>query len=142
MIVRKSGAVWKGSTKDGKGVIEVGSAGLKLDFSFGSRFESARGTNPEELLGAAHAGCFSMALANSLALAGHVATSIKTTAVVSANKTDAGFAITNIALTTRGVVPGISADTFQKFAEETKTGCIISRALSAVPMTLDAKLEG
>ena len=99
-------------------------------------------TNPEELLGAAHAGCFSMALANSLAQAGHVVTSVKTTAIVSANKTDAGFAITGIALTTRGVVPGISPETFVKFADETKTGCIVSRALAAVPMTLDAQLVG
>ncbi len=139
---RKAQAQWNGDLKSGNGTMSVGSGAWSGPFSFISRFEGSKDTNPEELIGAAHAGCFSMALANSLALAGHVATSIKTTAVVSANKTDAGFAITNIALTTRGVVPGISADTFQKFAEETKTGCIISRALSAVPMTLDAKLEG
>jgi osmotically inducible protein OsmC len=139
---RKAEAQWNGDLKSGHGTMSVGSGAFSGPFSFISRFEGSKDTNPEELIGAAHAGCFSMALANSLAQAGHVATSIKTTAVVSANKTDAGFAITGIALTTRGVVPGLSAQKFQEFAEATKTGCIVSRALSAVPMTLDAKLEG
>jgi len=137
---RKAEAQWNGDLKSGHGTMAVGSGAFSGPFSFISRFESSKDTNPEELIGAAHAGCFSMALANSLAQAGHVATSIKTTAVVSANKTDAGFAITGIALTTRGAVPGISAEKFKEFAEATKTGCIVSRALSAVPMTLDAQL--
>ena len=138
---RNASALWNGSLKEGKGTMSTGS-GLMQDaqYSFGTRFEEGKGTNPEELVAAAHAGCFSMALANSLAQAGHVATSIKTTAVVSANKTDAGFAITGIALTTRGVVPGLAQEQFKEFAEATKTGCIVSRALSAVPMTLDAQL--
>lgn len=139
---RTAAAQWNGDLKSGTGRMSVGSGAYDGPFSFVSRFEGSKDTNPEELLGAAHAGCFSMALANSLAGAGHVATSIKTTAVVSVNKTDSGFAVTNIALTTRGVVPGISEATFLEFAEATKTGCIVSRALSAVPMTLDAKLEG
>jgi osmotically inducible protein OsmC len=120
--------------------MSVGSGAFSGPFSFISRFEGSKDTNPEELIGAAHAGCFSMALANSLAQVGHVATSIKTTAVVSANKTSAGFAITGIALTTRGVVPGLTQEEFKEYAEATKTGCIVSRALSAVPMTLDAQL--
>lgn len=139
---RTAAAQWNGDLKSGHGTMSVGSGAFSGPFSFISRFEKSGDTNPEELLGAAHAGCFSMALANSLALAGHLATSIQTTAVVSANKTDAGFAITNIALTTRGVVPGLSNEEFVKFAEATKTGCIVSRALSAVPMTLDAQLAG
>jgi osmotically inducible protein OsmC len=139
---RKADAQWFGDLKSGNGTMAVGSGAFSGPFSFISRFEKSGDTNPEELLGAAHAGCFSMALANSLAGAGHVVTSVKTTAVVSANKGATGFAITGIALTTRGVVPGLSEAEFQKFAEETKTGCIVSRALAAVPMTLDAKLEG
>ena len=137
---RKAEAQWNGDLKSGHGTMAVGSGAFSGPFSFISRFEGSKDTNPEELIGAAHAGCFSMALANSLAQAGHVATSIKTTAVVSANKTDAGFAITGIALTTRGAVPGLTQEKFKEFAEATKTGCIVSRALSAVPMTLDAQL--
>jgi len=139
---RKAEAQWKGDLKSGHGTMSVGSGAFSGPYSFISRFEGSGDTNPEELLGAAHAGCFSMALANSLAQAGHVVTSVKTTAVVSANKTDAGFAVTGIKLITRGVVPGLSAAEFLKVAEETKTGCIISRALAAVPMTLDAQLVG
>ncbi|MDQ8155425.1 MAG: OsmC family protein [Gemmatimonadota bacterium] len=137
---RKAEAQWFGDLKSGHGTMAVGSKAFSGPFSFISRFEGSKDTNPEELLGAAHAGCFSMALSNSLAQAGHVVTSVSTTAVVSVNKTDAGFGVTGIALTTRGVVPGLSAEEFVKFAEATKTGCIISRALSAVPMTLDAQL--
>jgi len=139
---RKAEAQWFGDLKSGHGTMAVGSKAFSGPFSFISRFEGSKDTNPEELLGAAHAGCFSMALANSLAMAGHKVTSISTTAVVTASKTDAGFSITGIALATRGEVPGLSAAEFQKFAEETKTGCIVSRALAAVPMTLDAKLVG
>ncbi|MGH7669854.1 MAG: OsmC family peroxiredoxin, partial [Gemmatimonadaceae bacterium] len=105
-------------------------------------FESGGGTNPEELLGAAHAGCYSMALSAALEKAGHPATSVTTTATVHLTKGDAGFSISGIDLVTRGVVAGVSEAEFRKFAEDTKTGCIVSRALSAVPMTLDAKLIG
>lgn len=139
---RKAEAQWFGELKSGNGTMAVGSGAWSGPFSFNSRFEGSKDTNPEELLGAAHAGCFSMALANSLAGAGHIATSIKTTAVVTVDKVATGFAVTKIALTTRGVVPGLSQATFLEFAEETKTGCIVSRALATVPMTLDAKLEG
>ena len=113
---------------------------LKGAYSFVSRFESGAGTNPEELLGAAHAGCYSMALAAALAAAGHPATSVTTTATVHLTKGASGFAISGIDLRTRGVVPGVSSADFVRMAEETKTGCIISKALAAVPMTLDAEL--
>ena len=141
MITRKADAHWAGELKTGKGTITLGSGAFKGPFSFGTRFEGAQGTNPEELIGAAHAGCFSMDLNNRLAMAGHLPTSIATTAEVTADKVDGKFTIVGIALTCVGTVPGIDAATFQKFAEETKSGCIISRALSAVPMTLNATLK-
>jgi osmotically inducible protein OsmC len=122
--------------------MSVGSKAFSGPYSFISRFEGNKDTNPEELLGAAHAACFSMALSNTLAQRGKPVTSVTTTAVVTAEKGAAGFSITKIALTTRGVVPGLSAEEFEAVAEETKTGCIVSRALAAVPMTLDAKLAG
>jgi osmotically inducible protein OsmC len=120
----------------------VGSRAFSGSYSFISRFEGSGDTNPEELLGAAHAGCYSMALAHALAQAGHPPASVTTTATVHINKGDAGFAITGITLTTRGVVPGLGEAEFLTFAEQTKTGCIVSRALSAVPVTLDAQLVG
>ncbi len=137
---RKAEARWNGGLKNGNGNLSVGSGAFSGPFSFASRFESGGGTNPEELLGAAHAGCFTMALSASLERAGHPATTVTTTATVHLTKGDAGFSISGIDLVTRGVVPGVSEAEFRKFAEETKTGCIVSRALSAVPMTLDAKL--
>jgi lipoyl-dependent peroxiredoxin len=139
---RKAEAQWQGDLKSGRGTLSVGSKAFSGPYSFISRFESSGDTNPEELLGAAHAGCYSMALSHALAQAGHVPTSVSTTATVHINKGEAGFAITGVSLATRGVVPGLSAAEFLKFAEETKTGCIVSRALSAVPMTLDAVLVG
>jgi lipoyl-dependent peroxiredoxin len=137
---RTATARWTGDLKAGQGTLAVGSGAFEGPYSFVSRFEGSGDTNPEELLGAAHAGCYSMALALACSTAGHVPTSIDTTATVTMGKTDAGFAITGIALVTRGVVPGMSAEQFQLLAEQTKTGCIISRALAAVPMTLDAAL--
>jgi len=137
---RTASARWTGDLKSGKGIIKLGSGAFEGAYSFGTRFENAPGTNPEELLGAAHAGCFTMALSHALAQAGHPPTSVDTTATVHANKVGDGFAITGIDLVTHGVVPGVSAAEFQKHAEATKTGCIISRALSAVPMTLKATL--
>ena len=139
---RKAEAQWFGDLKSGRGTMAVGSGAFAGPYSFISRFEGNKDTNPEELLGAAHAACFSMALSNTLAQRGKPVTNVTTTAVVTADKTDAGFAITKIALTTRGVVPGLSAEEFKQVAEETKTGCIVSRALAAVPMTLDAALVG
>jgi osmotically inducible protein OsmC len=137
---RTASAEWSGDLKSGKGSLKVGSGAFEGPYSFQSRFETGGGTNPEELLGAAHAGCFSMALAVALSTAGHVPTTIETTATVTMEKTDAGFAITGIDLATKGRVPGVSAADFQRLAEATKTGCIVSKALSAVPMRLTAEL--
>jgi osmotically inducible protein OsmC len=138
---RKAEARWNGGLKTGNGTVKVQSGTLNAPYSFVSRFESGAGTNPEELLGAAHAGCYSMALSAALEKSGHPATSVTTTAVVHLTPAAGGSSITGIDLITRGVVPGVSQAEFQKFAEDAKTGCIVSRALSAVPMTLDAKLE-
>lgn len=138
---RKADARWEGDLKAGKGHITLGSGAFEGPYSFGTRFEGAPGTNPEELLGAAHAGCFSMALSLALTTAGHVPTSIHTTASVHLEKGATGFAITGIDLTTTAVVPGISEADFQKAAEATKTGCIVSRALASVPMRLEAHLK-
>ncbi|MGH7590106.1 MAG: OsmC family protein [Gemmatimonadales bacterium] len=137
---RTADARWSGDLKSGKGTVKLGSGAYEGPYSFASRFENGKGTNPEELLGAAHAGCFSMALSVALSTKGHVPTSVTTTAKVHLDKSGAGFAIVGIDLVTRGVVPGVSEAEFKQMAEETKTGCIISKALSAVPMTLDAAL--
>ena len=137
---RKADARWNGDLKSGNGTIKLESGSFEGPYSFTSRFEHGKGTNPEELIGAAYAGCFSMALAAGLGKAGHSPKSVSTTATVHITKGDAGFSISGIDLVTVGDVPGLSAAEFAKFAEDTKTGCIISRALSAVPMTVDAKL--
>ena len=139
---RIANARWNGDLKTGKGQLEVGSGAFKGPYSFISRFEGSGDTNPEELLGAAHAGCFSMALSLALTMAGHVPTEVATTATVDFDKVGAAFAITSIDLVTRGTVPGISAADFVRLATETKANCIVSKALAAVPMTLDAKLIG
>lgn len=140
MIDRKADARWDGDLKGGKGNIKLGSGAFEGAYSFGTRFEGAKGTNPEELLGAAHAGCFSMAFALGLSQAGHQPKSISTTATVHLDKVGGGFGITGITLDTRGDVPGISEADFKRIAEETKVGCIISKALASVPMTLNATL--
>lgn len=137
---RSASARWAGDLKSGKGTIKTGSGAFEGPYSFTTRFEGTNGTNPEELLGAAHSACFSMALSHALATAGHTPTSVDTKAVVHFNKVPDGFAITGIDLETHGVVPGITAAQFTEFAENTKKGCIISRALSAVPMTVKATL--
>ena len=137
---RTAEARWTGDLKSGKGNVKLGSGAFEGSYSFTSRFENGAGTQPEELLGAAHAGCYSMALAAALSQAGHVPTSVTTTAKVHLEKAGAGFAITRIDLVTRGVVPGVSAADFQRLAEDTKVNCIVSRALAAVPMQLDAQL--
>ena len=142
---RHATSEWTGDLKSGKGSVKVGSGAFALPYSFISRFEGGssqgRDTNPEELLGAAHAGCYSMALAHALSSAGHAVERVATTATVSLEKDDKGFAITRIDLRTRGKVAGLSAAEFLRFAEDTKQNCIVSRALSAVPMTLDAALD-
>lgn len=141
MPTAKATAQWNGTLREGSGRIKFSSGVFEGPYSFKVRSEGGAGeTTPEELIGAAHAGCFSMALSLALSLAGHPPTSVTTTATVTLDKVGAGFGITGIALSTRGVVPGVSAAEFQRLAEETKVGCIISKALSAVPMTLDAQL--
>jgi osmotically inducible protein OsmC len=140
MITRKADARWEGELKTGKGTLKLGSGAFEGSYSFGTRFESTPGTNPEELIGAAHAGCFTMDLNNRLAMAGHLPKSVATTAEVNLDRVDGKMTIVGITLTCVAKVPGLDAAAFQKFAEEAKAGCIISRALAAVPMTLKATL--
>ncbi len=132
-MARTAEAEWNGDLKGGKGRVKAGSGGYEGNYSFATRFENGAGANPEELLGAAHAGCFSMALANSLATSGFTPTSIKTRADVHLNKDDKGFLINLIELTVDAVVPKVDRATFDQHVEKTKTGCIISRSLAAVP---------
>jgi osmotically inducible protein OsmC len=140
-MARQATAEWKGDLKGGSGHVKTGSGAYEGNYSFTTRFEDKPGANPEELLGAAHAGCFSMALANMLATAGFVANSVHTTADVHLGKDDKGFLITRIDLTVVGDVPGVDQATFQEHAEKAKSGCIVSRALAATPMTLKASLK-
>jgi len=140
MPKRSADAVWEGDLKTGKGTVKVESGAFEKPYSFTSRFEAGAGTNPEELVAAAHAGCFSMALANNLATAGHPAQRIKTTAVVHLEKGDAGFGIPRIDLVCEATVPGIDDAGFAQQAEKTKTTCPISKLLAAAQITLDAKL--
>lgn len=140
MPTRKAAAVWAGNLLDGRGYIELGSGAFKGEYSFSSRFESGVGTNPEELIGAAHAGCFSMAFAADLAAAGYHPEYINTTAKVTIDKTDGGFAITAIELDTVGWGTDIDEATFRQFAEGAKVGCPVSKALAATPISLKTKL--
>lgn len=140
MAIRTAKAAWNGSLQEGNGTMALGSGAFEGPYSFSSRFEDGKGTNPEELLGAAHAGCYSMALAAGLGRAGFAPKRVETETKVHLGKTEAGLAITRIDISTRAEVPGLDEATFQKHAEDTKKGCIVSRALAAVEMTLDAKL--
>ena len=137
MPVRESTATWNGSLTEGKGNMRLASGAYEGEFTRASRFEEANGTNPEELIGAAHAGCFSMFLSALLSNAGHVPTQIRTSAKVHLG---AGPKITLIELSTVGEVPGIDEKTFLDFAEQAKQGCPVSQALAAVDMTLTARL--
>jgi osmotically inducible protein OsmC len=139
---RNASAHWTGGLKDGKGTLTAPSGVLKnTPYSFHTRFEDQPGTNPEELIAAAHAGCFSMALSLQLANAGMTAESIDTTATVTLEKTDAGFSITAVHLDLRARIPGADEAKFQEAAASAKAGCPVSRVLNA-KITLDAKLEG
>lgn len=140
MITRKSDARWTGDLKTGVGHVRLGSGAFEGPYSFTTRFTDTPGANPEELLGAAHAGCYSMALNNMMFTAGHAPKSVFSTAEVRMDKTDAGMTIVGITLTVEAEVPGLTAEQFQAFAEDAKTNCIISRALS-VPMVLRATLR-
>ena len=139
---RTGSAVWRGGIKDGKGTVSTESGVLDgAQYSFSTRFEDGKGTNPEELLAAAHAGCFSMALSKQLNDAGLTADSINTTASVRLEKTDAGFSITKVHLDVTARVPGADAAAFETAAGNAKAGCPVSRLFNA-EITMDAKLEG
>ncbi|MBW4038838.1 MAG: OsmC family protein [Acidobacteria bacterium] len=138
---RSASAVWHGGLKDGKGTLSTQSHVLNnTPYSFHTRFESEPGTNPEELIAAAHAGCFTMALSSQLTSAEHPPTSIETSATVTMETTDAGPTVTRIHLVTRATVPGIEKDIFDELAAKAKHGCPISRLLKAAEITLDAIL--
>ncbi len=140
-MIRKASAVWKGDLKAGKGTVSTETGTLKdTQYSFTSRFESGIGTNPEELVGAAHAGCFSMALSAGLSAAGFVPDQVSTTANVHLDKVETGFKITQIELVTEARVANIDEAKFQEIAAGTKVGCPISQALASVEIKLTAKL--
>jgi lipoyl-dependent peroxiredoxin len=140
MIKRTSSAVWQGNLKDGSGSLELGSGAFNGQYSFTSRFEEGVGTNPEELIGAAHAGCFSMALSGDLSSAGYTVDEIKTEAIVSMEKGEAGFTITGVKLVTKARVRDIEMAEFAKIASGAKQNCPVSRALAAVDIQLEAHL--
>ena len=138
---RNASAIWNGGIKDGKGTISTDSGVLaNAQYSFSTRFEDGIGTNPEELIAAAHAGCFSMALSGQLGQAGMTAESIRTTASVFLEKTDGGFAITKVHLDVTAKVPGADNQAFETAANNAKAGCPVSKLLKA-EITMDARLE-
>ena len=138
---RNASAVWKGGLKDGKGTISSDSGVLAdTQYSFSTRFENGKGTNPEELIAAAHAGCFSMALSAQLGTLGLTPAEIRTSAAVSLDKVGDGFAITAVHLTVKAKVPGADAAQFQTAANNAKAGCPVSKVLNAT-ITMDATLE-
>ena len=137
---RKAGAVWKGGLKDGKGTVTTASGILKATpYSFSTRFENAPGTNPEELIAAAHAGCFSMALSAQLGTAGITPESISTEATLTLEKVPDGFSITKVHLDVSAKIPGGDKAAFEKAAQNAKSGCPVSKVLKA-EITMDAKL--
>jgi osmotically inducible protein OsmC len=140
MPTRTSSALWQGSLRDGSGTMKLGSGAYEGSYSFVSRFESGDGTNPEELIAAAHAGCFSMALSSALGQAGFTPASIATSAAVHLDRIADGFGITKIDLDTVATVPGIDDSAFQEIAEQAKAGCPVSKALAAIEITLSARL--
>lgn len=141
-MVRKASAVWKGSLKEGKGTISSESGVLSnTPYSFSTRFENAQGTNPEELIAAAHAGCFTMALSAQLGTAGITPESLETTASLTLDKLDAGWSITKIHLDVAARIPGVDKAAFDKAAENAKAGCPVSRLLKA-EITMTARLVG
>ena len=143
MATRTGSAQWRGDLQRGDGDLTVGDGVFRGAYSFASRFEEGEGTNPEELIAAAHAACFSMALSNILASNGHTPDRVDTTAQVFLRNVDGAPAIALIALATEGVVPGLDADGFAAFADEAKDGCVVSRALAGVPeIDLTARLAG
>ncbi|HWP81721.1 MAG TPA: OsmC family protein [Bacteroidota bacterium] len=140
MPVRTASAVWEGNLQQGKGTMKMSSGAYEGKYSFASRFEEGVGTNPEELIAAAHAGCFSMAFSNGLAKAGFTPTRVSTTAKVHLNKVETAFKITTVELETEGVVPGIDESKFKELAETAKKNCPVSQLLTGAEITLKAKL--
>lgn len=140
MPIRTSKAEWKGNLREGQGTVELGSGAYKGSYSFPSRFEEGQGTNPEELIAAAHAGCYSMALSAGLSKAGFTPTRVHTVAKVHLDKVGEGFAITTIELETEAEIPGIDEATFMQQAEGAKVGCPVSKALAGADIKLNAKL--
>ncbi|HEY8007674.1 MAG TPA: OsmC family peroxiredoxin [Methylocella sp.] len=140
MVKRISDAEWHGDLKTGNGAVALGSGAFKGPYSYLSRFEDGGGTNPEELLAAAHAACFSMALSVALSQAGYPPVRVHTKATVHFGPAPDGFAISKIDLETEGTVPGVDAETFGKLASEAKIHCPISKALAAVEIGLTAEL--
>lgn len=138
---RKASAIWYGTLKEGRGTISTDSGVLKdAQYSFSTRFENGKGTNPEELIAAGHAGCYSMALGNLLTNAKLPPESVDTTATVTMERVDGAMTVTKIHLTTRAKVPGASKEQFETLANDAKVSCPISRLLKAVEITLDAEL--
>jgi osmotically inducible protein OsmC len=142
MPVRKANAEWKGTLKEGSGNMKVGSGAFEVPFSFSTRFEEKPGTNPEELIGAAHAGCYSMFLSGLLSGEGLNPTSIRTTATVHLGTVDGAPTVTNIDLVCEAEVPGVSEADFQKQAESAKANCPISKVLAGAEISLKATLVG
>ena len=141
-MIRKASAVWKGSLKEGKGTVSSDSGVLSnTPYSFATRFENAKGTNPEELIAAAHAGCFTMALSAQLGNAGITPESLETTASLSLDKLESGWAITKIHLDVTARIPGVDKAAFEKAAENAKAGCPVSKLLKA-EITMAARLAG
>lgn len=140
MPVRKAEAEWEGDLPNGSGTMKMGTS-YEGPYSATSRFQEGSGTNPEELLAAAHAGCFSMAFAKALSDAGHTSNHIQTTAKVHIEKQDAGFGITRVELTTRADVPGIEEQAFQDAAEAAKDNCPVSRLFKGASISVDATLS-
>ncbi len=142
MPTRTATAEWKGSLRDGSGSMKMESGSYEGPFSFQSRFKEGEGTNPEELIGSAHAGCYSMQLSGELGGRGITPESVQTEARVEVSKTEGGFSITKIDLVTKVRAPGLDESTFQEAAEAAKVNCPVSRALQAVDISIDASLEG
>jgi len=141
MLNRTAQAIWEGNLKNGHGTMEFGGGAFKGNYSFTSRFENGKGTTPEELIAAAHSGCFAMALSHMLAEAGYTPERVAATAKVSLEKVDDGFKITASHLDCIAKIPGISQEKFIAIAEEAKKGCPVSVLLSNIQITLDARLE-
>lgn len=140
MIKRKANAVWKGDLKTGQGTMSMESGAFEGQYSFSSRFEEGKGTNPEELIGAAHAGCFSMALSADLSKAGYTMKEVSTEAIVSLEKGEAGFSISRIKLVSKARVPDIEMEEFSEVAQGAKKNCPVSKALTGVDIYLEAHL--